>query len=412
MLRNLLTSIFLILLFQPSYGQYDYKFIVDKDLSSNVGAANFVTLQKFIFTGEDLLLHPKLFSEDDFLSKTGGIAYRLAKTILLDAPVDILIGLTNHEYFGHGWKLREYNQTDIHYDISLPPPYGKGSGQTSLGNGPYYTNDEDVAMRIAGAQANSTISDELRNVFLETGKIHFRQAFAYLGGVADLTHYILATSRTGYLSNDISYYTIAVQRRNPAINLRMLKSNVLINFANPFLIYSLYSFFDRYLLYGEAEISYPMINVFNLDYLPSFRFGLTPFGAEIRMENLVKASLRIYNVYLGYDGFGEFTSSRFGIQVEHLFKNDLIDIGGKLEVWHQPFISLSSHLQTGGEETDFGPVEPVQTFGGMVTVNAKMHPFSQKWGFYFEGGYKTSGFTETEQLSSGLILRGGGVIQM
>jgi hypothetical protein len=169
----------------------------------------------------------------------------------------------------------------------------------------------------------------------------------------------------------------------------------------------LYSFFDRYLVYGEGEISYPMIHVFELNYLPSFRFGLTPFGAEIRLENLVKTSSRIYNVYIGFDGFGHFTSSRLGIQAEHIFKNDLLDIGGKIEVWDEPFLILSSHTSNGNIGDEFTEPNSVQASGGMFSANVRVHPFSPDWGVYLEAGYKTIGFTEKEQLASGLILRGG-----
>ncbi len=398
--------IVLVLIFAVSgtvYAQYDYKFIIDKDLSSKVGASDFVTVQKGIFSVEDLVLKPTLFPEDNIFGKAGGIVYRLAKTYFLDAAVDIWIGIANHEYFGHGWRLREDGVKGNGYYIEPAPPYGNGSGITYPGNN-FNTTDENVTMTIAGSQANTAISEELRNVFLETGMIHYRQAFAYLGGIADLTHYILGTSQIGYLSNDISYYTISVQKRNSAINLDMLKSNVLLNFANPFLLYSLYSFFDRYLIYGEDKISYPMIHVFEVNYLPSFRFGLTPFGAEIRLENLVKTSSRIYNLYIGYDGFGHFTSSRLGIEIEHVYKNDLIDIGAKLEVWDQPFLALNNPAY---EYLDDYSPQSVQASGGMFSANARFHPFSPQWGLYLEAGYKTIGFTETEQLAGGAIIRGG-----
>ncbi|MFI5263980.1 MAG: hypothetical protein ACHQM6_05660, partial [Candidatus Kapaibacterium sp.] len=370
---------------------------------------DFVSYQKFIFSIEDLVLKPSMFQEDNVVGKAGGIAYRLAKTILLDGPVDVWIGTANHEYFGHGWRLREYGFTRNGYYIGAPPPYGNGGGFTYPGNG-YYTTDEDIAMRIAGVQANSTISEELRNVFLETGKIHYRQAFAYIGGVSDVIQYILRTSRIGYPYGDMAYYTALVQERNAAINLGMLKSNVLLNFANPFLFYSLYSFFDRYLVYGEGEVSYPMIHVFDFQYLPSFRFGLTPFGAEIRLENLVNTASRVYNVYIGYDGFGHFTSLRLGIQVEHIFKNDLFDIGGTVEVWDQPLITLSSHT-SGSSIDEESSINPVQGSGGMLSAHARIHPFSPDWGVYLETGYKTVGFTEKEQLAGGLILRGGVTIR-
>jgi hypothetical protein len=409
--RNLfiLTGIFIFTC--PLYAQYDYKIIYDPVLSSSVGAADFVTLHKLIFSGEDLILKPQLFNEDNFIGKTSGIAYRLAKTIFLDWPVDVLIGVTNHEFFGHGWRLREYQRTGIHYTINFPPPYGNGAGETFLGHGPFYSEDEDAAMRIAGVQASSTISEELRNVFLETGTIHFRQAFAYIGGISDLTQYILMTHSTGYTSNDISYYTELVGQRNSAITLSMLRTAVLLNFANPFLLYSFYSFFNRYLIYGKGEISYPMIHIFDLSYLPSFRFGLTPFGAEIRMENLLKASSRINNLYIGYDGFGQFTSLRLGVQTEHIFKNSFIDIGGKLEVWDQPIFSLSSNS---GIETLLDPSAPVsgRTLGGMLSANARLHPFTPDWGVYLEAGYKSSGFTEKEELASGVIFRGGLTVRM
>ena len=410
MKRHLSIFAFLFLLSHPLRAQYDYKIISDKNLSSKIGAADLVTLQKFIFTGEDLLLKPTLFSEDNILGKSGGIAYRLAKTIFLDGPVDILIGVTNHEYFGHGWRLREYQRSDIHYTINLPPPYGNGGGMTSLGIGEYYSDDKDAVMRIAGVQANSTVAEELRNVFLETGKIQFRQSFAYIGGISDQTQYILLTKSSEYTSNDISYYTELVSKRNPAITLSLLKKNVLLNFANPFFLYSIYSFFDRYLVYGESEITYPMIHVLDLDYLPSFRFGLTPFGAEIRWENLVKYNTRIYNFYLGYDGFGQFTSSRFGIQIDHIYKNELIDIGGKFELWRQPYFDLNSNSLFLADVITVP--DPAGSTGGMFLANAKIHPFSPGWGVYLETGYKSIGFVESEQLGSGLIFRGGFTIRM
>jgi hypothetical protein len=274
------------------------------------------------------------------------------------------------------------------------------------------TDDEDITMRIAGMQASSTISEELRNVFLESDRIHYRQAFAYIGGISDMTAYVLGTETSGYTSNDVASYLDLLRDRNPSITLAKLKSSVLINFANPFLWFSVYSLLDRYLVYGENETEYPMIHAFGLKYLPSFRQTLTPFGTETRFENLMKSSNRIYEIYFGYDGIGQYTSSRVGIVVEHLFRHSIFDVGGKVEFWNAPIILLSKYGYNYDSDKPT-PVKQAMKENGLLTLlNIKVHPINEQTGLYLEGGYKSIGFTEAEQLSDGAIFRGGITIKM
>ncbi|MBS1904546.1 MAG: hypothetical protein JSS75_12635 [Bacteroidetes bacterium] len=413
MKRSWFVVLVVLLTSTSAVAQYDYGIIYDPVLSMRMGTTDLVTAHKLIFSAEDLLLPAKLFNERGVLNKAGGIAYRLAKLVLIDMPTDNLIGVVNHEVFGHGWRLREYGATRLTYQINMPPPYGNGGGSTNWKQGEIsYTDDEDIAMRIAGMGANITISDELRNVFLETGMIHYRQAYAYMGGILDETLYILGTDKAEYTSNDAAYYIAAIQDRSNRIDLHTLKQYALLNFVNPAFWLSANSFFNRYLVGGTEEVSFPMLELFGVHYMPSLRLDLTPFGAEVRFTNLVHTGKRIWNVYVCYDGFGGYTSSRVGVDISHLYRTSFLDLGGLVELWDQPEIELGDHAPGVIYNDVWAHRKMAGGRGAMLLLSAKLHPIADTWGLRVDAGLKSAGFTQSEQLDNGPIIRGGLFIRM
>lgn len=414
-MKRLLLILFILLVTRAvTYAQYDYGIIYDPVLSMRMGTTDLVTAQKLIFSAEGLLLKARLFDEHGFWPKVGGISYRVAKSIFLDMPTDAFIGVFNHELFGHGWRLREYGSKRQDYTIGYPPPYGNGGGKTSWKQGEIsFTDDEDIVVRIAGMGANITISDELRNVFLETGSIHYRQAFAYMVGILDETLYILHTDKAGYSSDDVAYYLEGMKARSSMITPSFLKSAVLVNFANPAFWLTANAYFNRYLVGGTDEVSFPMLEVFGAHYMPSLRLDLTPFGAEVRLDNLVHTGNRVWDVYLGYDGFGGYTSSRFGANISHVYRTSLLDLGAAVEIWEQPYMELSDHAPgVSYYDVSDGHRKTVGGIGGMLMLSAKIHPIVDTWGVRLDVGVKSAGFTESEQLDNAPILRGGLFIRM
>ena len=63
--------------------------------------------------------------------------YRILGIYFLDLPFSLYLMSINHNVFGHGYRLREFDFSQIHYNIGAPFPYGAGHGYysgTSKGN--------------------------------------------------------------------------------------------------------------------------------------------------------------------------------------------------------------------------------------------------------------------------------------
>ncbi|MBI5217926.1 MAG: hypothetical protein HY958_03235 [Bacteroidia bacterium] len=391
------------------FAQVQYSFIFDQNLSSVASAQNLLTLHKSVYESENLYLKPSLFEENTFVKKTLGIGYRFCKTVLLDNIIDHMTGLVQHEVSGHGARYREFGYKESHYSLHLFYPYGDGHGVAYSGNLPpglHTSKHEDILKVIGGNEANDILSYELAYKWLARGKINYRESILYLGCFHNLSFYILSTKylNRNNTGNDINAYIMDINMNeshgtNHPYDIDKLSDFVILDLFNTFQYFAAYTYLKTYLWSGSEEQKIPMIPLKNVQYLPSFRLGLSPFGAEFYFDNFLKKESKILNIYFRY---GEPTYHHFcggGIRSDNIFKYKSLTAGIKIDAWDQPSVYI------GGKTIDRYKYDIGGAVAGIVyyKILNKEFPLS----LMAQCGYKTAGYLEGEKLSEGAIVRVG-----
>jgi len=385
--------------------------MIDKSNSAQVGAINLLALHRGIYLLENRYLKTRWFNESGIGKKTLGVSYRLGKTILLDDPLDHLAILVQHEIFGHGARYREFGYTGNKYELNLVPPYGDGHGRAIPGKSSanrIVSTDEQIAMTIGGSEANTLLSNSVRDKWLHRGSMNYRETVLYLFACNDLSAYILRTRYEGERSgeNDILNYLRLINGRHGhlgaddyLLTLDGLRKQVLLNTLNPFQYFSLYTYFATYLWSGEESYEFPMLRLWNMKYLPSCRLGLTPFGSEFRFENLIVSSEKIINFAFRYGvpTFHNFWG--FGLRGDNLIHNKNLSVNVSLNMWHQPSLLLGGSTVTSGK-AGLGGALSGTVFWALLEKDSFVNLAAQI-------GYKTTGFLEGEKLDKGFFGRIG-----
>jgi hypothetical protein len=268
------------------------------------------------------------------------------------------------------------------------------------------TTHERIAMTIGGSEANTALSKSLRYKWLQRGTINYRESVLYMFASNDLLYYILRTqsSQDNAGSNDILNYLVQINnlegRPNGAeLTLDALKKQTVIGVFRPFQYFSLYTYLVRYLWSGDEEWRFPMLHVWNIRYLPSMRLGLTPFGSELYLENLIVGGERVFNLYIrrGTPTFHAFWG--FGLGTHNVVHTERASLDACVDAWHQPSLQLGGSTVTTGRSG----------LGGSVSATL-FYYFTKKNtfpGVTAQIGYKTPGFLEAETLHGGFTVRMG-----
>lgn len=412
-LRNRISCLLVILICcgsSKAIAQVRYVVGIDASRSSPVGAENLIAVHRAVYAIEDRFLKSRLFDETSKGRKSAGILYRLGKTVLLDYVIDYLPFLIQHEVFGHGARLREFDYVDISYSLSLFLPYGSGRGSAygSLNPERRTTRHERLGVIISGSEANTILSKSILSKWLQRGRVKSREIAIYLFSSLDMSGYVLNTRfRSQHRSeNDIINYLSDLNRleghfprSDYRLTLEDLSTQSLITFFNPTMIWAIYAYWIPYVYHGESECELPMFGFGQVKYLPSFRFGLTPFGSEVYFENLIVNSGRVVNIFFRYGIPTFYKFGGFGIAVDNLALGKRITFSPRAELWHQPALLL------GGQQVRTGRAG---LGGGLWTKLcyrvAQRNPAPE---LVIEIGYKTDGFIQGEPLGRGFTLRLG-----
>jgi hypothetical protein len=326
--------------------------------------------------------------------------YRLAKSILLENVQDYLVGIFQHEVFGHGARGREFGK-ELSYQFSSIPPFGRGGATTSWQGSPVLTLDEDAAMRIGGMEAEEIIAAEIRNRVLERRQLNYREANLYFTERLANTLYALRTDPSdiaGYNPNDIANYIRVVSRRNSNVTLPRIQSLSFLNFADPLTLEWFYSYFYQYIIKGETESGLPTLRLGKNDALLSFHFSLSPFGYDYTLESSLLDSSRIVFIAASIGSADSGQSYGLQLKADPVWSNSTVKLGGRAAGWMQPQLILISD--------DPRVTGPSLSLGGLASLNIS-YRFAEHAGLLLETGYKSRGFVAGEMLDSGPIIRGG-----
>lgn len=376
--------------------------VIDNNLSSITAAEDLTSIDEFVNHYEQELLPQQFSVEDTKGSKIVGRLYRASKDILLELVQDEFISLAEHEVFGHGARLREYGYDDATYELHLAWPYGTGNGFTSWDFA--MSHDQMTTVNIAGIEGQEIIGDENRWRALERGTINYREANLYFIGRLAVTAYALQTTTsdlTASNGNDIAAYINQLRGINPHVTLQAIQMQSLLNLLDPMTLdwfYSCYCYLDR----GKVELSIPMLSVGAWNYIPGFRFSLTPFGYEYHLENLFADSGKVFNASASMGSAYNGLSYSLAMQAHRLFSEGSFSFDWKLEAWRQPELDLSA------KETIIPTpsTSNLWSFGGLLSA-AAYYNVAGSFSLTAEAGYKSRGFVEGEMLEAGPIVRAG-----
>lgn len=390
----------------PLVAQAPYGVMIDIDMSPYAGA------QCLMLPGKALMRTQDYFDLHTYQANLQEGALRAAELIFLWDPLGILMMVTQHEVFGHGYRIRSlgsYYASVVGYGIDVPPPYGPGGGVTSYNITEALTTTDELTITSAGVEATAIMAGELKKKWLLDDQIDARQAMLYLYSEHDLTQYVLGLENPAtdpMSSNDMQGYIYWLNATYPDANLTEgeLKTRVLINFLDPMTFYSIFSWF-KYIGTGETT-GIPMIPTFGAKWLPNFRLGLTPFGPETFLETYIKYKKSLTYFYIKGGNFASNHYYGVGIENKSLWRFDNMTIGLRFDGWRQPpyaKYTVASALE--------GMPSPVRTGGssyGMALQATSYYPINNSSVLLFlTVGAKTSGFLPGESLYTAPILRIG-----
>ncbi|HKR05914.1 MAG TPA: hypothetical protein VJY62_14860 [Bacteroidia bacterium] len=396
-----------------SEGQSYSQIIFDKQQSQYFGSCNLISLHNVLYSFEDKYIRDTLFNENNFIKKTAGIGYRIAKLLLLDAQADGLMALSQHEVFGHGARYREFGYKGNSFNLNLYPPFGNGSGfaqRGSLRTGySTPTEQESIAINIGGVEGEMLLANNITSQILLDDTLNYREGLLYIITQNNLSGYLWSTryAKPGYIKpgNDMNNYINGINYLYPhppgrVYDIKKLSNQSLVSFANPFQIYAAFSIFWTYGIKGQKQLTkIPMIKFGSVRYLPAFNYSLTPFGSQYHFINYVRCKkiLLIGDFSLGDKSFNDF----YGISVKgfNIMNARRIILNFHLDVWNQPGLELEKYFQSNA----------VNKIGESFKIDIMLRPFNRQNnpGIFFQAGYKTKGYVMGEPLAKSFILRYG-----
>lgn len=416
-MKKIIFSISVLLFASCLYADARYQAIVDIDFSPYAGGEDILTFQHALVVGEDKLVgRPPSWT--NFVNGMGRflemIPWGITNTYLM---------ITQHEIFGHGYRLRD-----------IGPLYAKNIRYKYkwYGAATYYkpthrlTTSLQTTIASGGVEGTAILANRLRLKWLASGHIDGREATLYTQSQQDITNYTLSMKILGpdHEGHDISmyiYFLNATYRPYGHLTKKQLEKWVLINYLDPFTYFAYISWFK--FISSGTPFNLPMIPIGDYKYMPSVRLGLAPFGPEYFLENfLVKDGKPIY-FYIKGGSFAKNNYFGFGIEQPYLFHWKGFDIGYRLDAWRQPHVLFKKGELNAEQVFELkSQNEPVPQLYSSSTLHKQslgisLYAIIQKqikeshFYYFFEPGFKTKGFLPGEALRAAPIVRLGFSIQ-
>ena len=363
-----------------------------------------LTLHHGLSRWEDRLLPSRWWDESSLVGKAGGVAWRFGKFALIDVPVDYFTVVFAHEVAGHGARYREFGIAGIHYAFSLPPPYGKGGGEASNRRSINLSVDEGIAIWAGGVESHPLLQRGLAMRWVETGRIHYREAFLYFWSFQIAYRYI-QDARPDLLDGTTDDDPRAIARLlaagwgtlTPSMPVRLtvddLKTAAHVNLADPLLFTSMYVGVVSYLWSGKEGGELPMLRLGSLKFLPMLRSNWTPFGVEYHLETFARTGSRTARLDLRTGGTAIHSGwGGVNLEVRRIVDEASFRLDGQLMAWRQPALRSGWSPST----------EIANGLGGGFTLRVMQGLDALRTSLRLVGevGYKTGGFLEGYPLAA------------
>jgi hypothetical protein len=346
--------------------------------------------------------------------------WRLSELITVWLPLNYLSIVADHEVFGHGYRIRDLGKGRAKvasYHIGVPIPYGPGGGATHYSITDAYTTSNATAVAMAGVESTAILAGLTKFKWLEAGKVDPRQTAMYILGQFDLPLYVgdLKVRNDEKLDgHDINDYikTLNLTYTKSKLDVGNMYTLSLINLADAFTYYSIYSWF-RYVITG-LEGPIPMIRIKDYGWLPGARMGLTPFGPEYFLENYLMKEKVPYTFYLKWGNHSDNNYAGVGFFAPTIYKINRWIFGARFDAWFQPkYLSQQGNQPLLKLENDVpNPSNPLYSYSeqekkiagfslsGLISFNIKGNS-----GLQLELGGKTKGFLPGNALDASPITR-------
>jgi len=393
---------------------------VDIDYSPFMGADAILFTHTGLIRAEDALIEgpPELKNK---ASRRWG---RFLELMLFWGPLNHLFSVTEHEVFGHGYRIRSLGKSVAEvdkYKIKTPFPYGLGGGATYFEFQETGSVSDILAITIGGIEGENVLADTLRLRFLETSKIDGRIATLYTQSELSFFWYSVITSLSNLdnesidepSGNDIESYIFWMNKLYPEKHLSVgdVQWQAALNILDPYVWFGYYSWL-MYLIHG-TPITPPMIQIGSFRYLPGLRVAMAPYGLEYYLLNSLSYDGKGATFYLRG---GKYTSGYggAGIRVPTIYTLGPARLGVIADIWNQPdFQEFNS-----AEDTYYG-ITPgprsginAHQWGGHVSLSmACSFTKNDVAQLYLEGGVKTKGYLQGYPIQGSPILRGGFIFQ-
>ncbi|MDP1608102.1 MAG: hypothetical protein Q8L98_02170 [Chlamydiales bacterium] len=399
---------------------------VDIHFSPYSGAENFLFLEKSLEQIDDLLFSisdTRLESLRHFLNLSEIPSeeqwLRKAKLLLFWAPFNFSCAVTQHEVFGHGYRVR-----DLGDKYAQVTGYGMYvvAGFTKMTLSNELTTSQMLTIDIAGLEADSILTNRLRMKWLNSGEMDGREFSLYALSSLTFTNYtwLVHNNPTSAADswNDISSFLFYLHKTYPDTNLGYinLRNLALLNLLDPFLFSVLLSNF-LYTTYGFVG-PVPMFQIGPIEYLPSFRLALTPFGLQGYLENFFLINKIPTYFYVKWGKNGQNIYYGAGLENRKLIQWKSGALGLRFDIWHQPRVLFEQGLFSVLELQEMEapvitpPLYPDSVLyekitGAACSVISSYEPSRLPLKLFMQLGYKTDGYLPGEALRSAPLARGG-----
>ena len=402
----------------------DNSVMFDRNFSPYSGAENFIAMQKGLEKVEDRFFSHQPISDGDIknplpplpMAQQWGQWWR---NLIFWAPISLSMSVTQHEVFGHGYRIRDLGPK--YATVEGYKMYVIG-GSTRFEPTQRLTPSQMITMDIAGLEADSVFSNRMRSKWLKNGAIDPRQITLYLTSTTTSLMYSMTVNHTSRSrsekGNDISNYLFYLNALYPDghVSYRSLRNLSWLNLVDPFIFLSFYSL-SMYERYGTSP-SLPMFQFGKYMYLPVVRTALTPFGLQGVLENYFLTDTHQFTAYLKWGKNGPNSYFGTGIERQKLAVFPWVTAGARLDFWYQPNVLFSQGALSAVELMELSKNTPVpklypdevlneKEFGFLASVIGTLGKESWPTRPYFELGYKTKGYLPGEALRAAPIMRLG-----
>lgn len=369
---------------------FELNFKYEKNMLAEVGASNLTSAYRLFNFAEH-----SVAKEFDIDSEVTAKLARASRVLLLDLPIASLTMITQHEYFGHGGRLRDIGIKGISYEINI------ASGVTKFSAAQFNAQPRTkrAAVSAGGMESTTLMATNIYGDWFNNGTVN--SSDAVLGALLsyDVIDYIRSTSNASTANNpghDVTSYINHINNWNGRVVLSAsnLRSKNVVNFLNPFIFFGLYSV-GNYIDSGERDWDLPCIDIAGAKYLPAMSLYLAPWGPEYHLNNFIKDTTgRTYKLTARYGKTGEKKGSGIGLTAHKIYSSKKFSIDGNAELWRQPKLDTVS-AAVANEKT-----------GWMVSAKLN-YAISKDFHANVQAGYKKAGFVPGETLSAGAVIKAG-----